>query len=899
MLASAAVRDDSEPGSRALGEQAPDVEAPEARRVRHAVAAKLFGAIAEASGPARLGRFELRRRLGVGASGEVHAAWDPQLEREVALKLISGRTLGEDEDPILREARAAAGVRHPHVAAVHEIGQHEGQTFLAMELVEGPVAQQWARQASGRQRMDAIIGVARGLAAAHEAGVVHGDIKPANLLVDGDGHIKIADFGLARVLHRAGDESRPIGGTPAYADPRVLSGAVPGPEHDQHAFGVSALELLMGRHPREGRPLRFADASTLTRPAGVSSAFFRELRRCVGPPKLRAASMQEVADALEHAAGQRRRRVMGAMGGLTLGAVAFAAWAGQASGPKCEARDGSSVLATSELAAIDAAFARAGEGGAQWVVRAAGSTRAQVGARAHAIAAARQRVCVASEIEGTLTETVAAQMNLCLDRRTAELQGFVAAMREPSEDLLRAAARAAMDLPNPESCERERFVASMGQLAARPASAHDRELEAELLRLQIEVVYGRYADMAEPLEALAPRVEAAVDPRVEALSHLVRAQLAQRQADAKAERGWASQALALAAEAGDRQREAEAALALAWAEGYLARQVESGQAWIEVARGVVERQGADTVLAARVEDFAGTIAFVGGDAEAAADLHRAAAEEVGEDGPPLVRARSLTNLGADLYALGKAAEAVEALESAMTLIEAHAGADHPDLGPVLTNLSYARLDAGRPEDAFAAAQRALEIKRALHGEGHVRLASSYSALGTTGWPVDLDAAAAAYRRGLEILQAHYEADDPRMFAAHANLTAAELLRGDPEAARGPVEGLLRIAQKHHGEGEEPRVTAGAYFDAVQSELGTLPQAELGEARRRLAALVESADSELQAFDRAFLAYFAARGLRAQGGAKTRARAIAALALEVNAGADPRLEAAINAWLAAE
>src|SRR5690606_13875724 len=155
---------------------------------------------------------------------------------------------------ILREARAAAGVRHPNVASVFEIGEHEGQSFLAMELVEGPSSSAWAREANANDRMRAVIEMARGIAAAHAVGVVHGDVKPANVLVGEDGHVKLADFGLARVQRRAAqDADRAVGGTPAYADPRLSAGARPGPEHDQFAFGITALELLTGRHPFAGR----------------------------------------------------------------------------------------------------------------------------------------------------------------------------------------------------------------------------------------------------------------------------------------------------------------------------------------------------------------------------------------------------------------------------------------------------------------------------------------------------------------------------------------------------------------------------------------------------------------------------------------------------------------------
>lgn len=860
--------------------------------MRHQVAARLFGAVGAAAGPARLGRFELRRHVGRGATGEVHAAWDPKLEREVALKLLSDRSLHGQDDPILREARAAAGVRHPNVASIFEIAEHDGQTFLAMELVEGPPVMQWARRAPISERLRAVVDIARGIAAAHDAGVMHGDIKPANLLVDEQGDIKIGDFGLARVMHRHTDESRAAGGTPAYADPRLLEGETPDFSHDQYAFGITALELLAGRHPHAGRPADFEQSARLGRPPGVPKACFRVLLRCVSPPSSRFESMSAVAAALEHARGQGRRRLVAGLSALSVGAIGVALWSVNAGGPSCPTLSPDDVLSADRLATVVSAFEPQRDGGSTWRSKAGSETQQQLARRASTLAATRTRVCVARDVEARLSDDAAAQMERCLDRRENELRSFVDAMREPSPDLLRAAARAAMELPDPADCER---VQPNVDGAPTPASAYDRELEAELLRAQLEIVYGHYAPLQETLAALKVRVDAAVDRRVVALWHLVDAQLAQRLADPTRERRAASQAMVAAAETGDRRRQAEAAVALAWAEGYLARDVESAEAWIDVARDVARRDGDPVAVTARIDDVAGTIAFVAGDAERAARLHRAAVDRWGDEGPALPRARSLTNLGADLQSLQRSAEAVEALQSAQTMIASTAGDDHPELGPVLTNLSYALLDAGRPKDAFRTARRALAIKRAVHGEGHVRLASSYSAVGTCAWSFDLDAAAEAYGQGLAILEQHFATDDPRLFSANANLCAAQLLRGEGDLALQHARVMRGIAQGFEPT-DERRVMAEAYADAASSEAATDPS-EVTAARTRLIALVSREDAGLSQPDRALLAYFAARAALAMGQPRSTAIDLATLARRLNDGADPPLDAAIDGWLA--
>ncbi|MBE7454501.1 MAG: serine/threonine protein kinase, partial [Kofleriaceae bacterium] len=172
---------------------------------------RLFGDAA----PLRVGRFELRGRLGHGAMGTVWAAVDPELDREVAIKVL----FGDDRDAarLRREAQAMARLRHPNVVAVYEVGTWREVPFVAMERVDGPTLRGWMSETRTVQEVLAVFeGAGRGLAAAHAAGLVHGDFKPDNVLVDAAGAARVADFGLAR----AGGESAP----PATAGPTVATG---------------------------------------------------------------------------------------------------------------------------------------------------------------------------------------------------------------------------------------------------------------------------------------------------------------------------------------------------------------------------------------------------------------------------------------------------------------------------------------------------------------------------------------------------------------------------------------------------------------------------------------------------------------------------------------------------
>src|SRR3954466_15735922 len=150
---------------------------------------------------ATLGRYRLERELGAGAVGGGHAAFDPDLERRIALKVLKGATTAaQARDRLLREARAMARLSHPNVVTVHEVGTAGGRDFIAMELIHGESLAEWLRapRRPAAAILDAFLAAGRGLAAAHAAGIIHRDFKPHNVLRSRDGRIVVTDFGLAR-----------------------------------------------------------------------------------------------------------------------------------------------------------------------------------------------------------------------------------------------------------------------------------------------------------------------------------------------------------------------------------------------------------------------------------------------------------------------------------------------------------------------------------------------------------------------------------------------------------------------------------------------------------------------------------------------------------------------------
>jgi serine/threonine protein kinase len=247
------------------------------------------GEAVPAMGPGTsIGKYRLDRMLGAGGMGVVWAAYDPDLERPVAIKLLrsvdSAATL---RTRLLREARAMARLKHPNILTVYEVGTDRNRDYIAMELIDGSDLDHWLGSRPPRADiLAALLAAGRGLAAAHDAGLIHRDFKPHNILRGRDGSVYVTDFGLARGQIEDGAEvvqapfavtaaamasgSHPRGdsvldspltqtgvliGTPAYMAPEQFAGRAPDPRSDQFAFCVTAWEALTGARPFAGKNL--------------------------------------------------------------------------------------------------------------------------------------------------------------------------------------------------------------------------------------------------------------------------------------------------------------------------------------------------------------------------------------------------------------------------------------------------------------------------------------------------------------------------------------------------------------------------------------------------------------------------------------------------------------------
>jgi Tol biopolymer transport system component len=304
----------------------------------------------------RIGRFELLGELGAGGMGEVYRARDPQLQREVAIKVLRPALSGDAsrQRRFEREARAAGSLSHPNILAVYDVGLHEGAPFIVTELLDGETLRQRmrGRPIPPRQAVDHAIQIASGLAAGHERGIVHRDIKPDNLFVTTDGRIKILDFGLAKLVGPEvsddvtetvtidGVQLAPVMGTAIYMSPEQARGLRLDHRSDIFSFGVVLYEMLAGVAPfRRATPTDTLGAILNDEPPALTSidqtapALDRILRRCLEKkPENRFQSARDLMFDLEAvqqstwagARPPRLRSTTGALIGVGLLAVSAA-----------------------------------------------------------------------------------------------------------------------------------------------------------------------------------------------------------------------------------------------------------------------------------------------------------------------------------------------------------------------------------------------------------------------------------------------------------------------------------------------------------------------------------------------------------------------------------------------
>ncbi len=770
----------------------------EVRRAKSKARARIFGGEPE---PTRIGRFVILDRLGSGGMGLVYAAYDPQLDRRVALKLVrSDASLAVDGSArLVEEARSMAKLSHPNVITVYEAGTVDEQVFIAMELVEGYTLRSWldAQPRKVAEILRVMRSAGAGLFAAHSAGLVHRDFKPENVLVSKDDEVSVTDFGLARTFDAADDSGARIrgagsvattrlAGTPAYMAPEQLHQGSVDARCDQFAWCVTIYEALTGERPFDATVLermmtdpRFVPPPA-TLPVGISlprRARMAIERGLLLDPQARFASLGEL---LQHLRA-RPRWWLPAGGGVALLAIGVGVGVGTATNvdpcPKEPQRLreawGQPVQAEARASFEATGMPYAGEA---W-----NTVDTLTDAYAEQWVELQQQACH--------SETSASMG--CLQRRRSQLAATTRLLASADAAVVERSVSMVLGLPSLAHCtDPER--AALEAVAATPSSA---AAQSAVDEAEAHWRAGRFDDAMRSVEVAISRAQSA---------DVGEPWFAARRLEGRI---WLAQ--------GDSGRAMEAF------EAVLARADERvGTRWVaDASVGLVEAQG-----------------VVGSDFEEALVLARAAEIAVaGAGNPPLIRAALQSAYARVLYVAGRPDEGLRRVREALQALERLGSHARPELGDALQLHATLLYQKGRLDEAEELLERAIEVRRELLGAEHPAFAQSKVLQGAlllargdaAGARAAFEAAARIQRRALGLQHQAYG-------RTLANLGNALRVGGQLESARVQVEAALSILETSLGSTDARVIAVRSNLASLQHELGDAQAAE-GAYRELIAA----------------------------------------------------------------
>ncbi len=771
---------------------------------RRQIAAALFGSPAPRE---RIERYRILRLLGEGAMGVVYEGWDEELERSVALKLVR-RSACEDGDARLRfrrEALALAKFAHPNVVTVYELGEHEDQLFIAMELVPGPDLRTWLQEAprSWQVCLDVFVQAGRALEAAHRSRLIHRDFKPANCILADDGRLRVLDFGLARGVSNRdaiceSTRREPAGealdasltatgalvGTPAYMAPEQLQGLHVDALSDQFAFCVALYEALVGVRPFRGstpytlltniRGQQLQTDGPSTAPAALVDIVRRGL---LVEPAERWPDMGALVAALERFPGRRRRRriTTGVLGLLGVGLGASLLWPSE---PPCtdlppaavwsaEQRSQVRSAMRSEHDPTEAVWKTLDQAANGWLDR---WSEIRLGA------------CRSARVDRRTTETTHARQLACLERHAHTARALTAGLID-DDRAWEHGPEVAQSLPVLAHCA---DAEGLLRIDDPPPS-----IATEIAQIRATLNDSRSAWTRADHEAAVRLVDSAWqrarvldNPAIRGEVGHQRGWLYQHSAGGSAEQILVA-ALADAEIARDDLTAADIAIELVAATTSQDRPL-AGDRWRTLAKAKIDRAHADPTREARLALFSADLASLEGDHDRAErDSRRGLELYASTLGPDHLSYAVTLSARARILERIDPTEAARAHDAGVEATRDRVGEFHQLLGNALLNRGLFRFDTGDDEGAGQDFDAALSVLERTPTQSHL-IATARMArvqLESMSGPLSLQALEHAVAPLLQL-----PADDPQRLDAAAWKAAFLLRLGNPEAA---------LAEYHH------------------------------------------------------------------------------------------------------
>jgi tetratricopeptide (TPR) repeat protein/predicted Ser/Thr protein kinase len=791
----------------------------------------------------RLGRYVVLDRLGTGGMGTVYLAYDPELDRRVAVKVLRADRASSETGDVYRrrlrqEAKTLAKLSHPNIVRVFDVGFVADRSatrpplaFVAMELLDGLSLRRWL--AATPRKPDEILAVfaavARGLGAAHQAGIVHRDFKPDNVVVCADGRPVVLDFGIARGTDRdrvtpdsplaAGppdvEDNAARGpltnpgramGTPAYMAPEQHLGGVVDGRSDQYGWCVALWEAFAGARPFAGRVTtlvnkKLALAIDLPLPEGETKLpvwLVPVLRRGMSPrPDARFATMDDAVAAIDAARPRRGRRRWLAVS-ITLSMVAAAIAIGSfisRSNDRCVAGERSldATWDASRRSAIAGRFADSD-------VRYAPGTWTLLEPRLADYAERWRRQWTSACTAAAAGDRASARELTCLDGRLQALAARLDVLATATPETIENASRIVVELQPPERCAYELAAPDLAEtdLATREQVIATR---ASLAGVEALEVAGRWAEGLEMGErALQEATRIGYQPLVaEALFLVGRLDKALGRYDEAAK--VLTDAAWTATSARHDELAARAMIDLVVVVGRELGDPVQGHVWANNADAAIRRAGGDELLEAGLLNNLGLLQFREGLFDDARRGDEMALEIrtrlLGRE--HLLVASSHNNLGSDLWMLGRYDDAEAQLREAIAVHEAIAGPDHPRLAASLDNLGALLSESGDYAQAKPLIERALRIREQALAPDHPSLADTLVNLGALNVAVgDSDRAIELFERARGIIERGSGPDHPSMATCLSNLGGVQLERHDYAGARASFTKAADIYERNLG-----------------------------------------------------------------------------------------------------
>ncbi|MCE9574940.1 MAG: serine/threonine-protein kinase [Deltaproteobacteria bacterium] len=762
-----------------------------------------------------IGRYVVVERIGSGGMGIVYKALDPELGRMVAIKVVKRARSEHGRERLLREAQALARLSHPHVIAVHDVGTVDDEVFIAMELVEGPSLKEWLTAAprTRAQILAVYTAAGEGIAAAHAVGLVHRDVKPANIMIGADGRVRVLDFGVARATGADGDgaisglvSGTETGRTPRFDDPLTQAGALVGtprymaPEQylrkevdartDQFAFAVALWEALAGEHPfgpREGRRQRVL-VGELAPARGLVTRRLRRLlaRATATSPAERWASMSALIAALRRDPARELRRA--GAGVAVVGVLGIALASRSADEPPCQGAPArvATIWGAPQRTALTLAFERTG-------VPFAGDASHQVSLGldrwTDRWAAMHLDACQATMVRGEQSEALLDLRMACLERRRERAGAAIALLTSADPEVVAHAGDVVDDLPTLAECA---DVEALRRAAPPPATPSLRaqlaQAQAALARAQALDTAGKYAAASEA----------------------------------------ASQAIAAGRAAGDSPTVAEALIVFARAKGATGGEVEVAPALREAMRTAALGR-ADAIEARAWTTFVHQVGDLQSHYDQVEPWLPQVAALVERTGDPALTAELDFDLAAMAWRRGRYDEALDHARRSMASYEALYGRDDRRAMRPLWVIGNVTDERGDHAAAVPIYQRILDVDRAVLGDRHPIVARDYINVGTALGGTNDDAAALYhYQRGLAILEVAAP-DSAELYSAVINIGTVQARQGLLALAASSYARALAIIERTLGP-EHPDV-AHALMNAAETMRA---QGALDESERALA-----------------------------------------------------------------